>query len=313
MLHGPETLDDAGVIRVAPGLALVQSIDFFPPIVDDPRDFGRIAAANALSDIYAMGAEPFCALNLVGFPRGKLPLEVLGEILAGGAEKLVESNTALLGGHSVEDAEVKYGLAVTGLIHPDRIIKNGGARPGDRLILTKPLGMGALSTGIQRQKANESDIQKAIETMATLNAGAAAAMARVNAHAATDITGFGLLGHGTEMATASEVTLVIDATKLPFTSGARDLAERGVLSGGANRNRHFLGERIAVDSAVPGDIAAIAFDSETSGGLLIAVAEEQVETLLAACVEYGTPCAVVIGEVVERQEGTTIRLGTGAA
>lgn len=312
MLHGPETLDDAGVIRTSDDQALVQTLDFFPPIVDDPFDFGRIAAANALSDVYAMGAEPFCALNIVGFPRKKLPMEVLGEILRGGAEKLAEAGAALLGGHSVEDDEIKYGLAVTGLIHPDEIVKNGGALPGDRLVLTKPLGMGALSTGMQRQKVSDEEIAAAVETMATLNAGAARAMRTVDVHAATDITGFGLLGHANEMAEASDVTLILDAAALPFTPGARSLSERGILSGGTTRNRHFLGERIAIDSAVPGDIAALAFDSETSGGLLIAVPEEQVDSLLAALAEEKTPCAAVIGSVVPAEEGTTIRLQVGS-
>ena len=314
MLHGAETLDDAGVIRVpgAPHQALVQTIDFFPPIVDDPVDFGRIAAANALSDVYAMGGEPFCALNLVGFPRSKLPMEILGEILKGGAEKLAEANAALLGGHSVEDVEIKYGLAVTGLIHPDKVIKNGGALPGDRLILSKPLGMGALSTAIQRGKATDAEIKAAVATMATLNAGAAAAMRTVDTHAATDITGFGLMGHATEMAEASDVTFVIDAAALPFTPSATELAAKGILSGGTTKNRHFLGEKIAVEAKVPGEIAAIAYDSETSGGLLIAVAEDQVDTLLAALKEHVTPCAVVIGRVIAKEAGTTVKLAWGA-
>ncbi len=299
------------MIQLANGQALVQTLDFFPPIVDDPLDFGRIAAANALSDVYAMGADPFCALNLVGFPRTKLPMEVLGEILKGGAEKLEEANAALLGGHSVEDSEIKYGLAVTGLIDPDKIIKNGGAQPGDRLVLTKPLGMGALSTGIQRQKASEDEVAAAVKTMATLNAGGAAAMRSVDTDAATDVTGFGLMGHATEMAEASAATLVIDAKKLPLTPGAGRLAQRGILSGGAHRNRNFLGEKIVVDAAVPPEIAAIAYDSETSGGLLIAVPQAQVDELITALREKDTPCAEIIGEVIALEKGTTVKLAWG--
>ncbi len=214
-------MDDAGIIALGDHQALVQSVDFFPPIVDDPRDFGRIAAANALSDLYAMRAMPFCALNLVGFPTKKLGLEVLGEILEGGAEKMREAQVALLGGHSVEDSEVKYGLAVTGLVDPARSLTNDGAEAGDLLVLTKPLGMGAVSTAIQQGKADEKQIEEAIRTMATLNLGASRASEKVEVHAATDITGFGLLGHAAEMARASKLTLVFHWQKLPLTSGAR--------------------------------------------------------------------------------------------
>ena len=291
--------------------ALVQTLDFFPPIVDEPIDFGRIAAANALSDVYAMGAEPFCALNLVGFPRGKLPMDVLGEILKGGAEKLAEANAALLGGHSVEDAEIKYGLAVTGLVDPDKILKNGGAQEGDVLVLTKPLGMGALSTAIQKGKASDAEIDAAVRTMATLNAGGARALKTVSAHAATDVTGFGLMGHATEMAEASNATFEFDAKALPFTPSAQSLAAKGILSGGTTRNRHFLGEKIAIDSAVPAEVVAIAYDSETSGGLLIAVSEEEVDTLLTALKEQNTPTAAVIGRVKKEEPGTTVRLVAG--
>lgn len=296
----------------APHQALVQTIDFFPPIVDDPVDFGRIAAANALSDVYAMGAEPFCALNLVGFPRDKLPMEVLGEILKGGAEKLAEAGAALLGGHSVEDAEIKYGLAVTGLIDPEKVVQNGGAQVGDRLVLTKPLGMGALSTAIQRGKASDQEIAEAVTTMATLNSGGARAMRTVDAHAATDVTGFGLMGHATEMAEASDATFVIDAAALPFTPAALSLAAKGILSGGTTRNRHFLGEKIAVEAEVSAEHAAIAYDSETSGGLLIALPEDQVDALVAACKEQGTRCAEVVGRVIAKEPGTTVKLAWGA-
>lgn len=305
---GPETFDDAGVIRVDGGGALVQTIDFFPPIVDDPRDFGRIAAANALSDVYAMGGTPLSALNVVGFPRRKLDIEILGEILEGGSEKMAEAGVALLGGHSVDDAEIKYGLAVTGLIDPERVCTNAGARPGDRLVLTKPIGMGAVSTSIQQGKADPDVVGAAVEVMATLNAGAARAVREAQVHAVTDITGFGLLGHAAEMARASEVTLALRWSSLPVTRGARELARRGMLSGGANRNRRYLGERADVSRNLPADVAGLIFDSETSGGLFVAVPPSDGDTLIDALRREDTPCAVEIGEVLPRQEGVWVRV-----
>lgn len=290
------------------GRVLVQTVDFFPPIVDTPREFGQIAAANSLSDIYAMGAQPLSALNIVGFPSKQLGIEVLGEILAGGADKLREANTALIGGHTVEDAEVKYGLAVTGLANRGDIIVNGGAKPGDRLLLSKPLGMGAVSTSIQRDKANPEHVAVAIETMATLNAGAARAMRAVGASAATDITGFGLLGHASEMARASGMTLQFDAGRLPFTPGAVELSRRRVLSGGVARTRRFLAGHAVVESSVAQEVADLAFDAETSGGLLIAVSEDRAEALRRALEDEGTPCAVEIGEVIGLQGDTWVML-----
>jgi len=290
------------------GPALVQTLDFFPPIVDDPRDFGQIAAANALSDIYAMGATPFSALNIVGFPTKELGLEILTEILAGGADKMREANVALLGGHSVEDAEVKYGLAVTGLVEADAFITNGGARPGDRLILTKPLGMGAVSTAIRNGKASADVTAAAVETMATLNAGAARAMQSVGANAVTDVTGFGLLGHAAEIAEASGVILELSAVSLPLTVGALELGSAGIVSGGSGRNRQHLADSVAIDETIPEEIVTLAFDSETSGGLLIAVAEEKSEALVTALRNEGTPCAQDVGRVVDRDPGSGLKL-----
>ena len=290
------------------GPALVQTLDFFPPIVDDPRDFGQIAAANALSDIYAMGATPFSALNIVGFPTKELGLEILTEILAGGADKMREANVALLGGHSVEDAEVKYGLAVTGLVEADAFITNGGARPGDRLILTKPLGMGAVSTAIRNGKASADVTAAAVETMATLNAGAARAMQSVGANAVTDVTGFGLLGHAAEIAEASGVILELSAVSLPLTVGALELGSAGIVSGGSGRNRQRLADSVAIDETIPEEIVTLAFDSETSGGLLIAVAEEKSEALVTALRNEGTPCAQDVGRVVDRDPGSGLKL-----
>ncbi len=298
---GPETFDDAGVINAGGDKLLVQTVDFFPPIVDDPESFGRIAAANSLSDIYAMGATPFSALNIVGFPAKKLDLAVLGEILRGGAAKMIEAGVALLGGHTVEDAEIKYGLAVTGLVERAKLRTNGGARPGDALLLTKPLGMGCVSTAISQEKASEDDIAAAIETMATLNAGAARALERFPVHALTDITGFGLLGHGAEVARASGVTLRFLASTLPFTPGARELARKGTLSGGSARNRRFLAEHTEISPAVPKEITDLAYDSETSGGLLIALPPEHAAPLIDALHAEHTPCAVRIGDVRAKQ------------
>ena len=254
-MHGPEQLDDAGVIRIDERRSLVQTIDFFPPIVDEPRDFGRIAAANALSDVYAMGGTPLSALNVVGFPRKTLDMSVLAEILAGGSEKIAESGAALLGGHSVEDGEIKYGLSVTGIVDTDRVWSNDGARVGDVLVLTKPLGMGAVTTSIQQRKEDPAHVREAVASMATLNAGAARAIGDLDVRAVTDITGFGLLGHGSEMARGSDVTLRYDSHALPTTSGARELAAGGCLSGGAGRTRRFLGEHAAIaDSLHPAPI-----------------------------------------------------------
>lgn len=307
LLVGSETLDDAGVFRLDSERALVQTLDFFPPIVDDPLWFGRIAAANALSDVYAMGGTPLTAMNIVGFPKD-LDLEILGQILLGGAEKVLEAGAVLVGGHSVQDAEVKFGMSVTGLIHPDRITTNAGARPGDVLILTKPLGMGAASTAIKADKLEDRLIEAAQAQMATLNKAAAAAVAEIGAHAVTDVTGFGLLGHARGMAEASRCTLEFVAADLPLFESALDLARAKMLSGGANRTRLFLGTQAEVASTVPFPLAQLAFDSETSGGLLIAVAAGAADRLLAALVARGTSVAVVVGRVVARDGEVRVRL-----
>lgn len=280
---------------------MIQTVDFFPPIVDTPREFGQIAAANSLSDIYAMGAQPLTALNIVGFPRKQLDGDVLGEILAGGADKMREAEVALLGGHTVEDGEVKYGLSVSGIVDKDKLLTNGGAQVGDRLVLSKPLGMGAVSTSIQKGKEDPDHAAAAIRTMAELNAGAARALRKVDCHAVTDITGFGLMGHGSEVARASGVSLRFRAADLPLTPGARELAEAGVLSGGTARGRSFLKDNSQVGEGVSRAIADIAYDAETSGGLLMAVPEQDTDTLIQALQDEGTPCAVEIGHVEAAQ------------
>ncbi|NRA74368.1 MAG: selenide, water dikinase SelD [Planctomycetes bacterium] len=308
VLHGPGTLDDAGVIRI-PGTdaAIVQTVDFFPPIVDDPRDFGRIAAANSLSDIYAMGGIPLSALNIVGFPQ-ELPISLLGEILAGGAEKMEEANCALLGGHSVRDSEVKYGLAVTGTIDESRMLTNGGARAGDILVLTKALGTGSVSTALNRNEVTAEVLQSATDSMTTLNAGAARAAINCGVHSATDVTGFGLCGHGAEMAAASGVLLEICSSSLPILAGVEQLAAEGIVSGGSKRNQEHLGTRLDVGADVAADRLALALDSETSGGLLLAVGPEELDELTRSLQSEGVSIQAVIGEVKPLQGDVSVRI-----
>jgi selenide,water dikinase len=276
VLVGPRSADDAGVIRVRDDLALVQSVDFFTPIVDDPYDFGRIAATNALSDIYAMGAEPLTALNLVAFSLEELGGDVLRDILRGGSDVARAAGTAIVGGHSIDDREPKYGLAVTGTIHPDEVITNAGGRPGDALVLTKPLGAGAISTAATRGAAGPEQVAAAVEVMTVLNREAATAARAAGAHAMTDVTGFGLLGHLHELARASEVAAEVDAAAVPAIAGAAELLddETGV-SGGARRNSEHAGTFASFDPAVPAPARRLVTDPMTSGGLLVALPPER--------------------------------------
>lgn len=308
VLHGPDTLDDAGVIRI-PGSdrAIVQTVDFFPPIVDDPREFGRIAAANSLSDIFAMGGSPLSALNIVGFPA-ELPVSILGEILAGGAEKMEEAQCALLGGHSVRDAEIKYGLAVTGTINPDHMLTNGGAREGDVLVLTKALGTGTVSTALNKSEVDSDIVAAASLSMATLNATAARLALEHQVQSATDVTGFGLAGHGSEMALASGVDLVISAGALPLLPGVADLAKAGFCSGGSVRNRQYLGEKLAVEDGIEDSLISLCLDSETSGGLLLSVSANEVNALRASLEAANVSEYAVIGEVVAASPTPTVHI-----
>lgn len=308
LLVGSDTLDDAGVFAIDADRALVQTLDFFPPIVDDPVWFGRIAAANSLSDIYAMGASPLTVMNIVGFPK-ELPLEILGLILRGSAEKVVEAGAVVVGGHSVQDAEVKFGLSVTGVVRRDEVITNAGARPGDVLVLSKPIGMGCVSTAIKLEKIAGDRIEAASVQMATLNRDAAEAMREVEASAATDITGFGLMGHARGMARASGVTIEIDASSVPLFDGALELAEQKLLSGGAKRTRLFLGTEAEVGSRIPGPLADLMFDAETSGGLLMAVRPERADELVRLLRERRALAHAVVGRVLERDPGgVSVRL-----
>lgn len=297
LLVGPETADDAAVCRVADGLAVVSTADFITPIVDDPYTFGALAAANSLSDVYAMGGRPILALNLLGYPQGDVPPEAVAGILAGAADMCRRAGTAIGGGHTVRDVEVKYGLAVTGLVHPDRILRNRDARPGDRLVLTKPLGTGALAAAFKRGVLTESDPDYAalVETMCALNA-CGAILHDHGVRAATDVTGFGLTGHGLEMALGGGVTLAIDGALLPLLPDAVGLCGRGFTCGGTSANRGFTGSRIDYGTLAE-DMIGLVNDPQTSGGLLFCIAPERLDAVCEAVLAAGALCAAEIGEV----------------
>jgi selenide,water dikinase len=307
VIVGTETSDDAGVFRLRADLAIVNTVDFFTPIVDDPYVFGQIAAANALSDVYAMGGDPKTALNIVGFPKGKLDLEVLADVLRGGGERAKEAGVVVIGGHTIVDEELKYGMAVTGVVHPDRVIRNVGVRPGDALVLTKPLGTGIISTGLKRQKASRESVRAAIASMTALNSAASAVMRSVPAHACSDVTGFGLLGHAREMADGSGVTIVLEAAKMPLLRGARRLAEQGCLTGGCRRIRAYLEDKIAVAPSVPDGLLEVAFDPQTSGGLLMALPPDRAEDALAELHAHGVTAATLVGLATVR-DAVSVRL-----
>lgn len=301
LLVGPDTFDDAAVFRLHDDLALVQTVDFFAPIVDDPYDFGRIAAANALSDIYAMGGTPITALALAAFPEGTLPLSVLSEILRGGEDVVRAAGALVVGGHTVTDDEVKYGLAVTGTAHPERVLSNAGARPGDVLALTKPLGTGLLATKMKAGTLADADATALVASMVELNATAAHAAVRIGARAATDVTGFGLLGHASHLARASGVTLRFDSTSLRGLPGAEAAAREGVQTGGAARNARFVEPLVRWGSAVSQTARMLAVDPQTSGGLLVAVPASHAAEYLAA-----VSSAVRVGDVVARQDALLV-------
>lgn len=302
LIVGTETSDDAGVFRLRRDLAIVNTVDFFTPIVDEPYTFGQIAAANALSDVYAMGGVPTTALNIVGFPRGRLDLSVLTEIIRGGAERVRAAGAVLIGGHSIIDEELKYGMAVTGVVHPDHVIRNIGVREGDALVLTKPLGTGIVTTALKRRQASRAAVRAAVASMTTLNDIASTVMRRFPVHACSDVTGYGLLGHLFGMASGSGVTVVVEARKLPLLPGARRLAARGFLTGGCRRNRDYLQDRVAIDSSVRSDLVEIAFDPQTSGGLLIALPAPRAAALVAQLRSSGVDAATVIGMAIPREE-----------
>ncbi len=305
ILVDASTRDDAAVYQLTPDRAIVATVDFFTPIVDDAYDFGRIAAANAFSDVYAMGGTPLLALNLVGWPRDTLPYDLLGEVLRGGADIAREAGAFVLGGHSVDDPEPKYGMVAIGEVHPNRIVTLARARAGDALVLTKAIGTGILSTALKRDLATAAELAPAVQSMTTLNAGAARAMRATGGgvHAATDVTGFGLLGHLHNMLAASGVSAEIDAAAVPLLPKAVELAERGAIPGGTKRNREALAPHVTFDPAVGEAMRVLLFDAQTSGGLLIAVDPDRANTLLAALQREGTPAAVRIGRLARGVPG----------
>ncbi len=296
--------DDAAVIRIAEDRALVLTTDFFAPIVDDAADFGRIAAANALSDVYAMGGRPLWCLSLVGWPRGKLPFEQLGEVLAGAAEMVARAGAAIVGGHSIDDPEPKIGLVVVGEVHPDRITTNAAARAGDKLVLTKPIGTGVVATAIKQGTADAAIVAAAVRSMTTLNAGAAAAAALAGVRAATDVTGFGLLGHLRSMLLASGCAAEVVASAVPFLPGVRALADAGYFPGGSRRNLAAVEATTAFDDPLGAVDRLLLVDAQTSGGLLLCVSEAALSGLLDALAAGGTPAAAVIGTVTAGTAGT---------
>ena len=302
VLVGFDTADDAGVYQLTPELALVQTVDFFTPIVDDPYVFGQIAATNSLSDVYAMGGRPISALTMVCFPDNGDP-KVLEEMLAGGLSKMVEASCTVIGGHSIRDEEIKLGYAVTGTIHPQKILANSGAQAGDRLLFTKPIGTGVISTAIKRGTADFAWIRGAIHSMTTLNKAAAEVVISGGfaIHGMTDVTGFGLLGHAREMANGSGVSLRLHAARVPVLPGALECVRGGFVPGGLKANRQFAEGCVEVDAEVPQDLLTLLYDPQTAGGLLISVAESDAKTLAAKLCDGGIDAAQ-IGEVLPRQK-----------
>ncbi len=310
LLVGFDTHDDAGVYRLADNLALVQTVDFFTPIVDDPNLYGQVAAANALSDVYAMGGRPICALSIVAFPERGNP-ETLGQILRGGLAKMEEAGCTIVGGHSVRDEDMKFGYAVTGLINPQQVWRNVGAKPGDALLLTKPLGTGVISTALKRDSVPESVLAASVASMVRLNRDAAEALREVEGfsgsvdgagsiHAVTDVTGFGLLGHALEMAAGSDVSLEIDHARVDYLPGALEAAREGHLAGGLKNNREYVGGCADFAATVREEFRHLLYDPQTSGGLLVAIAPEAADAALAALARRGI-AARAIGQVVPKR------------
>jgi selenide, water dikinase len=296
VLVGFDTADDAGVYKLTPELALVQTVDFFTPIVDDPYTFGAIAAANSLSDVYAMGGKPLSALSLLAYPANG-DVDDLEQILKGGAQKIHESGCVILGGHSIADDEIKFGYSITGTVHPERIKANAGARAGDALVFTKRIGTGVITTALKRGIARDSDVEAAVTSMLTLNRRACEAMLAFDVHGCTDVTGFGLIGHAREMAAASGVTIEIDTAKVQFLPGALDYARQGAMPGGLKNNREFSSCAVEVTREIPAELENLLYDPQTSGGLLISLPEKD-----AAKLEQILPEAYRVGRVMVRGE-----------
>lgn len=300
LIVGLDTADDAAVYKINDELALIQTLDFFTPIVDDPYVFGQIAAANSLSDVYAMGGEPKLAMNIVCFPNCLSP-DVLVQILKGGHDKVTEAGAILVGGHTVEDDEPKYGLSVAGFVNSNKVLTNSNAKPGDLLVLTKPLGVGIINTAIKGGLADKESYDEAVHVMSTLNKYAKEAVDKVEVNSVTDITGFGLLGHSLEMAEASSVTIKINYKNVPIISKAIEYAQMGLVPAGAYSNRGHIGDNVKFINEIPNEIEDILFDPQTSGGLLISISKEYIDDLLKKLVNISTKYAIV-GEVVEKED-----------
>ena len=305
LLVGVNTVDDAGVFRLREDLALVQTVDFFTPIVDDPYVYGAVAAANSLSDVYAMGGEPVTALNIVCYAKNSVKPEMLADILRGGHDKAEEAGCVIAGGHTVEDTEMKYGLAVTGTIDPRRILTNAGAQPGDALVLTKPLGTGIVTTALKLGEISDELYRRVTASMMALNAQASRLALQFEAHACTDITGFGLLGHAWQMAHASDVGLVFYANQLPLFDDVLELADRGFLTKGKVTNRQYVGDYVRIDDHISEALVNVLYDPQTSGGLLVAVSAEVVEPFVAALKDAGETAAIV-GRVTDENAGKIV-------
>jgi selenide, water dikinase len=302
LLVGLDTSDDAGVYKVTDDIAMIQTVDYFTPIVDDPYLFGQIAAANALSDVYAMGGKPKTVLNIVGFPIKTLGAEVLAEILKGAADKTKEAGAIIVGGHSIDDQEPKFGLAVTGYVHPEKFHKNVGAKPGDALVLTKPIGVGIITTGIKRNAVTEEQEKAVVEAMATLNKQAAELLEQFSPHAVTDITGFGLLGHSTEMAKGSDVTFEIKLSDVPVIEGTYDLIEKGIIPGGTKANHRWLKDDVLYREGITEADEMLLCDAITSGGLLISLPADEARDYVEKSQQQGNTAAAIIGTVTNKQD-----------
>jgi selenide,water dikinase len=306
LIMGMERSEDAGVYKLRDDLAIIQTVDFFTPIVDDAYTFGQIATVNALSDVYAKGGRPLTALNIVCFPIKAMDISILRETLKGGLSKMREAGVVLVGGHSVEDPELKYGLSVTGVIHPDRVIMNQGAKAGDKLILTKPLGTGIISTALKNGKASDKAVAKSVSSMSALNKKASELMLTVDVHACTDITGFGLLGHACEMIEGTDVGMVIHSGAVPYFTEAKEYAEKRFVPGGTGRNRDFRIKMVDIDKNISKVMVDILFDPQTSGGLLMAVPAADAEPLVKRMRQEGIKEAAIIGEVVAKPKARII-------
>jgi selenide,water dikinase len=306
VIRGMESLDDAGVYKISDELAIIQTIDFFTPIVDNPYDFGQIAVANALSDVYAMGGKPLTAMNVVCFPTKKLDISILQDILKGGIDKMMEAGVILVGGHSVDDAELKYGLSVTGVVHPEKMITNDGARAGDKLILTKRLGTGIISTALKAGKVDKELVAVMTKSMATLNKIASEQMQEVGVNACTDVTGFGFLGHAGQMAESSQVAIKVNSNSIPIFAEVKEFAQKGLCPGGLHRNREFYGKMVELSAQVPEYMRDILFDPQTSGGLLISVTEKKANMLLDRLKKADIADAAIIGEITSQPAGKII-------